>query len=82
MSWIDIYLSDGDPRSVLGADTREALSQAPRLRDLPYAYLAYRKARLPFRNRLAFLALDVARNLAYRRGFRDGAALSHSGDKP
>lgn len=81
MSWIDIYLSDGDPRSVLGADTREALSRVPRLRDLPYAYLAYRKAGLPFLTRLAFLALDIVRNLAYRRGFRDGAVLSRPGDE-
>ena len=81
MSWIDIYLSDGDPRSVLGADTREALSRVPRLRDLPYAYLAYRKAKLPLHTRLAFLALDVVRNIAYRRGFRDGATLTSAGDK-
>jgi hypothetical protein len=81
MSWIDIYLSDGDPRSVVGADTREALSRVPRLRDLTYAYLAYRKARLPLHTRLAFLAFDVVRNVAYRRGFRDGETLSTLGEK-
>lgn len=81
MSWIDIYLSDGDPRSVLGSDAKEALSRVPRLRDLPYAYLGYRKAGLPIRVRFAFLAMDVIRNLAYRRGFRDGANRWGSGDQ-
>jgi hypothetical protein len=81
MSWIDIYLSDGDPRSILGADTREALSRLPRIRDLPYAYLAYRKAGLPIHTRLMFLVFDVVRNVAYRRGFHDGAALNDAGDQ-
>lgn len=75
MSWIDIYLSDGDPSTVMNASARDALSRMPRLRDLPYAYLAYRRAGLPLRTRLCFLLFDVVRNFAYRAGFRAGAGL-------
>jgi hypothetical protein len=73
MSWIDIFLSDGDPHRVYGADARQALSRMMRLRELPALWIAYGRAGLPLPDRLAFLALDVVRGIAYRRGFRDGA---------
>lgn len=72
MSWIDIYLADGDPRSIDGATAREALSKMLRWRELPMLALRYRRARVPLRDQVAFLALDVIRGVAYRRGFRDG----------
>ncbi len=75
MSWIDIFLSDGDPRRVYGADAREALTRMPRARDLPYVWVAYRRAGLRFSDQIAFLVLDVVRAIAYRRGFRDGATF-------
>ena len=75
MSWIDTFLSNGDPRRVYGADTREALTRLPRVRDLPYAWLAYRRAGVRLRDQLAFLVLDAVRAVAYRRGFRDGATF-------
>lgn len=75
MSWIDIFLSDGDPHRVYGANAREALSRMLRLRELPYIWAAYRRAGLPVRDQLGFLLLDVVRSIAYRRGFRDGATF-------
>lgn len=75
MSWIDTYLSDGDPRKVYGADAEEALSRMMRLRDLPYLWIAYRRAGLGLSDQLAYLLLDVVRGAAYRKGFIDGAAF-------
>jgi hypothetical protein len=75
MSWIDTFLSDGDPHRVYGADAQEALTRMPRIRDLPYLWIGYRRAGLGLRDQLAFLVLDVIRSVAYRRGFRDGATF-------
>lgn len=75
MSWIDIFLSDGDPHRVYGADAEEALSRMMRLSDLPYLWMTYRRAGLAARDRLLFLALDVIRSVAYRRGFQAGATF-------
>ena len=75
MSWIDIFLADGDPHRVYGADAKEALSRMPRFRDLPYLWAGYRRMGLPLRDQVAFVALDVVRNCAYRKGFRDGATF-------
>lgn len=72
MSWIDIFLADGDPHRVYGADAKEALSRMPRLRDLPYLWASYRRLGLPVRDQVAFVFLDAVRSYAYRRGFRDG----------
>lgn len=72
MSWIDIFLSDGDPHKVYGADARKALSRMLRLRDLPHLWVAYRKAGLSVKDQIAFLLLDLVRARAYRKGFRDG----------
>lgn len=75
MSWIDTFLSDGRPATVYGADAQEALTRMLRVRDLPYMWVAYRRAGLGLRDQLAFLLLDVVRTVAYRRGFRDGATF-------
>ena len=72
MSWIDIFLADGDPHRVYGANARQALSKMLRLRDLPFMWAGYRRAKLPLRDQVGFLFLDVLRGIAYRRGFRDG----------
>lgn len=72
MSWIDIFLADGDPHRVYGADAKEALSRMLRLRDLPYLWASYWRRGLSFSDQVAFLALDVVRSIAYRKGFRDG----------
>jgi hypothetical protein len=73
MSWIDIFLSDGDPHRVYGADAEEALSRMMKLRELPYLWSGYRKAGLSWLDQLGFLVLDIVRSVAYRKGFRDGA---------
>ena len=73
LSWIDIYLSDGDPHRVYGSDAEKALSHMMKLRDLPYLWLSYRKAGIPLREQVVFLGLDVIRSIAYRKGFQDGA---------
>lgn len=75
MSWIDIFLADGDPHRVYGADAKKALSRMLRLRDLPHLWAGYRRAGLSVRDQVAFLALDIVRGRAYRRGFRDGATF-------
>lgn len=75
MSWIDTFLSNGDPHRVYGADAREALSRMMRLSELPYLWIAYRRAGLSIVDQLGFLALDVIRSVAYRRGFKDGATF-------
>lgn len=82
LSWIDIFLSDGDPRRVYGANAEEALSKMPRLRDLPWTLVAYRRAGVPLRDRLLFAGLDVVRAVAYRRGFHAGASFPWPEDPP
>lgn len=82
MSWIDIYLSNGNPSAVMGATARDALSRMPRLRDLPYAYLAYRRAGLSRSTCACFLLFDVVRNLSYRAGFRAGRRLQSCEKRP
>lgn len=74
MSWIDIYLADGDPRRIDGATAREALSKMLRWWDVPLLVRRYRRERLPLTDVVAFLVLDAIRGVAYRRGFRAGAA--------
>ena len=73
MSWIDIFLADGDPHRVYGATAKEALARMLRLRDLPYLWATYRRLGVSSRDQVAFVALDVVRSVAYRKGFRDGA---------
>ncbi len=75
MSWIDIFLADGDPHRVYGADAKQALSKMLRLRELPYLWASYRRLGVSPRDQAAFLCLDVVRSIAYRRGFTDGAAF-------
>jgi hypothetical protein len=82
MSWIDIFLSDGDPHKVYGAGAREALSRMPRLRDLPYLWIAYWKAGLSLSDQIAFLLLDLVRARAYRKGFRDGERFPWPEEQP
>ncbi len=72
MSWIDIYLSDGDPGTVYGADVEKALRSILKMHDLPYVLLSYRKAGLRIHESLFFVFLDILRNFAYREGFIDG----------
>jgi hypothetical protein len=72
MSWIDIFLADGDPQKVYGADAKEALAKMQRLKDLPFLWGSYRRLGLPMRDQLTFLGLDIIRSLSYRRGFCDG----------
>lgn len=69
MSWIDIYLSDGNPNSILGADAQTALTRMLKWRDLPYRWLVYRKSGLSIKDSITFLILDVLRNHAYKKGF-------------
>lgn len=75
MSWIDIFLADGDPHKIWGADAESALSHMMRLRDLPPLLRAYQKAGIPLKRRWLFLGLDIARAIAYRRGFKAGASF-------
>lgn len=75
MSWIDIFLADGDPHRVYGADARRALSRMFHLRDLPRLWAGYRRAGVRPVDQVLFLLLDVVRGLAYRKGFRDGATF-------
>lgn len=75
MSWIDIFLADGDPHQVYGATAKDALSRMPRIRDVPHLWARYRRLGLPVSCQLAFVVLDVVKTLAYRKGFRDGASL-------
>ena len=75
MSWIDIFLSDGDPHRVYGADAQQALSHMLPLSQLPRFWRAYGRAGVRLRDRVLFIGLDVVRGLAYRRGFRDGATF-------
>jgi hypothetical protein len=75
MSWIDIFLSDGDPHRVYGADAKEALTHMLRLGELPLLWASYRRAGLRPRDQAVFLVLDVVRSVAYRKGFRDGATF-------
>ena len=71
MSWIDIYLSDGDPSTVYGADAEKAITSMLRLRDLPYIMIGYRYSGLSRFDSLAFTFLDLIRHFAYRKGFED-----------
>jgi GT2 family glycosyltransferase len=75
MSWIDIFLCDGRPASVYGADAEEALTRMLRVRDLPFVWIGYRRAGLRTSEQVGFLLLDVVRTIAYRCGFRDGATF-------
>ncbi|MCK5290918.1 MAG: hypothetical protein KAR39_02750 [Thermoplasmata archaeon] len=80
MSWIDIYLSDGDPSAIYGADVEKALKSILKIQDLPYVLLSYRKAGLRIHEAFIFLFLDILRNLAYREGFIDGKVAEPEGD--
>ena len=82
MSWIDTFLSDGDPHRVYGADAGEALSRMLRFRDLPYLWITYWRAGLGVPDQVAFLVLDVIRSIAYRRGFKDGTTFPWPEDTP
>jgi hypothetical protein len=73
MSWIDIFLADGDPHKVYGADAKTALSHMMRIRDLPSLIVGYRAAKLPLHLIPLFLTLDFLRAISYRKGFKDGA---------
>jgi len=75
MAWIDLFLNNGDPHRVFGADAGTVLRQVPRWRDLPWMAKAYRRAGLSWRTVGRFLLLDVIRYSAYRKGFRDGGSF-------
>lgn len=72
MSWIDIYLSDGEPDKVYGADAQQALTSMLRMRDLPYLWIRYRKAGVKITDTFLFIIFDIIRTIAYRRGFESG----------
>jgi hypothetical protein len=75
MSWIDVFVKEGDPQKVYGADAETALRKMPQLRHLPWAAKAYRRAGLSWSTVAAFLVIDIVRSIAYRKGFRDGASF-------
>jgi hypothetical protein len=81
MSWIDTFLSDGDPHRVLGADARKALSRVARARDLVPLWIGYWKTGLPLGVILLFACLDLVRRHFYAKGFRAGGTYPW-GDKP
>lgn len=72
MSWIDIYLSDGEPDKVYGADAEQALTSMLRIRDLPYLWIAYRRGGVKIIDTFIFIIFDIIRTIAYRRGFEAG----------
>lgn len=72
MSWIDTFLSDGDPNKVMGANAADALAHTSRWRDLLVLQRRYRQSGLSIRTCATFLVLDAIRKAAYERGFRDG----------
>lgn len=72
MSWIDIFLSKRSPEGPYGADAERALKGLQRWRHLPLHLVAYRRARVPWKDAVRFLVLDFVRISAYRRGFRRG----------
>lgn len=76
MSWIDIYLSDEEPKQVYGADAEEALTSMLKIRDLPHLWIKYRKSGVGIINSSIFVLFDIVRNLAYRRGFETGEEYS------
>jgi hypothetical protein len=75
MSWIDVFIKEGDPRKVYGADAETALRKMPRLRHLPWMVKAYRRAGLRWTTVAGFLVIDIFRSIAYRKGFRDGGSF-------
>lgn len=72
MSWIDIFLADGDPHKVYGADAKTALAHMMRLSDLPRLAVAYFRSNLQWYLIPLFLFLDIFRGIFYRKGFKDG----------
>ena len=78
MSWIDIFLSEGDPHRVYGADAETALSHFTRVRDLPRLWLAYRRAGLPLMDQLAFLVLDLVRSERFQGVANKSLAVERS----
>jgi hypothetical protein len=72
MSWIDIFLADGDPHKVYGADAKTALAHMMKFSDLPRLTVAYFKSKLPWHLIPIFLFLDFFRAKYYRKGFKDG----------
>ena len=72
MSWIDVFLNEGNPRKVYGADAETALRKMPQVRHLPWKVKAYRRAGLRWTTIAAFVVIDVIRSTAYRKGFNDG----------
>jgi hypothetical protein len=74
MSWIDIFLNEGDPRKIYGADAETALRKMPQLRHLPWIIKPYRRAGLSWTTVLGFLVIDIVRSVAYRKGFKDGGS--------
>ena len=79
MSWIDTFLSNGDPNSVLGADARRALTRVFRFRDMVSLWVDYGR-RFPVGQALMFACLDLIRRQSYAKGFRAGATYPW-GDK-
>ena len=72
MSWIDIFLADGDPHKVYGSDAKTALSHMMRAGDLPRLIKAYWLSNVPVTLIPIFLFLDLCRAVSYRRGFKNG----------
>ena len=79
MAWIDIFLADGDPHKVYGANAEKALTGMMKLQHIPYMWKVYRKAGLGIKITFFFMFLDVVRSLAYRKGFKDGKTFDWTG---
>ena len=75
MAWIDLFLNDGDPHKVFGADAETVLRKMPRWRDLPWMAKTYRRAGVGWGTACRFLMLDVVRYCAYSKGFRAGGSF-------
>lgn len=72
MAWIDLFLNDGDPHKVFGADAETAMRRLPRWRDLPWMAKVYLNSGVGWYTAIRFVMLDMVRYCAYRRGFQDG----------
>ena len=72
MSWIDIFLADGDPDKIFGATAQQALSTTFKWKDIITLQFRYMRAGFAFKTRLVFLILDILRKISYAKGFKDG----------
>lgn len=79
MAWIDIFLADGDPHKVYGADAEKALTGMMKIRHIPFMWKVYRKSGFNIKHTITFMFFDVIRNVAYRKGFKDGKDFEWNG---